>query len=239
MSSKSNGLFWIAEPMKERFPYSRRPKGRRAFSLLELLVTLSIVGMVSGLMMPALTSLVGAKEFSRNAYEISDLLKFAQAEARAKQSFVRVGFAPCQVQGSQALKVAAFIAADGSGENLTVANQLPLSRVVLLRNTTLVGWQDLSAQTRNLRPDTTPSSLGKISLPPVSLAAPGVDFQHVITFTPRGEAVLKEAVSPDNGYDPQIDISLRQTRGLATPVGAQEAAILIDGSTGTASVVRL
>lgn len=213
--------------------------GRAAFSLLELLLTIGIIGMVSGLMMPALTSMVGAKEFSRNAYEVADLLKFAQAEARTKQSFVRVGFAPCEVQGAQAVKVAAFIAADGSGENLTVANQIPLSRVILLRNASLVGWSDLKPEVQNLRPDATPSSVGKTAAKPVSLTSPGVTFEHVVTFTPRGEAVLRESVSPDVGYDQAIDVSLRQTRGLATPANAQEAAVLIDGSTGAASVVRL
>lgn len=212
---------------------------KRAFSLLELLMTIGIIGMLSGLMMPALTSVVSSNEFSRNAYDVSDLLKFARAEARTKQSFVRVGFAPCEVNGAQSVKLAAFIAADGSGENLGVGNQIPLSRVVLLRNAELVGWDDLKQETRALRPDVDPSSVGETSTPPVSLSAPGVVFEHVLTFTPRGEVLLKEAVSPDDGYAVTIDVSLRQKRGTATPANAQEAAVLIDGSTGSASVLRL
>lgn len=211
---------------------------RVAFSLLELLLSLGIIGMLSGLMMPALTSMVSANEFSRNVYQVADLLKFAQAEARAKQSFVRVGFAPCEVQGSRAVKMVAFLAADGSGENLLPGNQIPLSRVVLLKNSLLVAWEELGATTKNLRPDVEPASVCGTANTPVSLTMPDVDFQHVLTFTPRGEAILQESVSPGDGYETAIDVSLRQTRGLVIPAGAQEGAVLIDGATGSAVVVR-
>lgn len=210
----------------------------KAFSLLELLLTIGIIGMLSGLMMPAMTSLVSANQFSGNVYQVSDLLKFAQAEARAKQSFVRVGFAPCEVQGSQAVKMVAFLAADGSGENLVPGNQIPLSRVVLLKNSRLIGWTELGEDTRQLRANANPVSVGTTDDPPVSLSMPDVVFQHVLTFTPRGEAILKESVSPGDGYETSIDVSLRQAKGLATPANAQEGAVLIDGATGSAVVIR-
>jgi prepilin-type N-terminal cleavage/methylation domain-containing protein len=207
----------------------------KGFSLLEILVTLGIVGMLSSLAMPAVSSMLSSREFSSQAHNVADLLKYAQAEARTKQSFVRVGFAPCVVDGAPAVKMAAFFAADGSGENVDTANMIPLSRVIVLRNTSLVEWEGLKEETRALQPDISPSSLGARRESPSFLAAKGDNFEHMITFTPRGEALLKGAVSPADGYDSVIDVSLRQSKGSAS----QDAAVLIDGATGVASVLRL
>lgn len=216
-------------------PCRSRTAAGRGFSLLEILVTLGIVGMLSSLAMPAVSSLLSSREFSSQAHDVADLLKYAQAEARTKQSFVRVGFASCEINGMPAVKMAAFFAADGSGENVDAANMIPLSRVVVLRNTSLVEWGALKDATRALQSGITPASLGAQRVNPSFLAARGDDFEHMITFTPRGEALLKGAVSPADGYDPLIDVSLRQTKGAAS----QDAAVLVDGATGVASVLKL
>jgi prepilin-type N-terminal cleavage/methylation domain-containing protein len=62
------------------------------FSLIELLVVIAIIAILTALMIPALTSLKGAGEVTKSAYDLVGTLETARAYAIANNTYVWVGF---------------------------------------------------------------------------------------------------------------------------------------------------
>lgn len=63
-----------------------------AFSLTELLVVVAIVGVLSALSIPAMSSMKGAGDLTRAAYTVQDALEQARTYAMANNTYTWVGF---------------------------------------------------------------------------------------------------------------------------------------------------
>ena len=221
--------------IRVRFP-SR--KGLRSFTLVEMLVVLAIMAILAALSVAAFNAIVGAGNVVSSAYNVSDIVELARNEAITRQSYVWLGCSNFTSPGASGVVFAAVSSIDGS-TNSAQTNLMGLSQPLHVNGMVLTDWNALKAATRGTYTNTAPKS--------VSTNTAGISFQDgpaqfngtTITFTPRGEALLKGAPSPTDGYDLSIDISLRQTHGASVAANADDAAVVIDGATGNPSIVRL
>src|SRR4029077_15769741 len=72
------------------------PKQRertRAFTLLELLIVVGIIGLLLALIAPAFTSMKTGADFTNAVYGIQGVLENARTYAKANNTYVFVGFA--------------------------------------------------------------------------------------------------------------------------------------------------
>jgi prepilin-type N-terminal cleavage/methylation domain-containing protein len=218
---------------------------RKGFTLMELLVVLAIISILSALTLPSLMSVLQTRNFSQNLVQLSEVLEIARSEAVARDTYVWVVVQKTTDNGRSGLQVVALASIDGTGNNTTSTNLTGLTKVTLLPGITLCSWTSLKEATQGV-------STNYFSVPfsPLSLAndTNGISFQAgstsftqktSITFTPRGEALLDGTVSLTTGYDPYIDVSLQITHGTQVAANAQDASIVIDGSTGATQIVRL
>jgi prepilin-type N-terminal cleavage/methylation domain-containing protein len=219
-----------------------QPKG---FTLMEMLVVLAIISVLSALAIPALVSLMQARNLTQNIDQLSGMLEVARNEAITRDTYVWVGIQSMTANGNSGLQVAAVASIDGTGNNTGSSNLIGVAKVVMLENVMLCAWSSLKATTRALS-----TSYFSVPIAPLSLAnnVNGISFQSgstefnqktSITFTPRGQALLPGAVSIATGYDPYIDVSLRETNRTQIPVNAEDTSIVIDGSTGAIQILRL
>src|SRR4029077_14733192 len=93
----------------------RGPESARGFTLLELLIVVSIVGLLLLLIAPAFTTIKSGTDVTSAAYTIKGVLEAARTYAKAKNTYTWVGCADSvgsNVTGSVALAVVA--SKDGS-----------------------------------------------------------------------------------------------------------------------------
>ncbi len=216
---------------------SRRAVRATGFSLIELMVVIAVVGLIAALSVPALSGFGDSRRLTGAAYDASGLLELARSEAVARQTYVWAGFTNVIDQGSAEIRMAAVFPKDGSGDNLAPGNLGNLSRTVRVANAELSAWPDLSTEIREMESGQTPDSLATNS-DGIEFQVGNTTFERSITFTPRGQAMLEGRINPDSGYNPLVDVSFRQTRGLDVPDGAHEASILIEGATGSVRILR-
>lgn len=217
----------------------RTPPAWAAFSLLELLVVMAIVTLLSLAALPAFHAIASAHGVTKGAYDLAELVELARSEAVARQTYVWVGVATNNSSGNAEVIAASVYSRDGSGTNTNTVNLAALSKVIHLRNAALASWSDLKAGTKAQFTNQVPASIAT-NTGGISFNVGGAVFQsRTITFTPRGEATLSGSVGPDDGFDPGIDIGFRQARGATVLPGADDAAVVIDGATGMARIIRL
>jgi len=207
------------------------------FSLLELLVVIGLVALLSILAVPAWNSLAGGGRFTQAAYDASGLLELARSEAVSRQTYVWVGFQPITNEGNLEIRMAAVASRDGSATNTSASNLQGLTRVLRMPQTALTRLSDLNPRTQDLFTPATAS---------VATNSIGLNFSvgkqsfvgKTITFTPKGEALLQGVIGPDDGYDPYIDVSFRKAQGTTVKTDADDAAVIVDGGTGTIRLIR-
>ena len=71
--------------------FANTPASRSAFTLVELLVVMSLMLGMMGLIVPAITGMKGAGDLTKSAYDIVGTLEQARAYAMANNTFVFVG----------------------------------------------------------------------------------------------------------------------------------------------------
>jgi type II secretory pathway pseudopilin PulG len=223
-----------------RSPHVPSSRRARAFSLTELIVVIAILMLMAALGIPAYNSISQGRNFTRAATDISALLELARTEAVARQTYVWVGLEPVTKDQNATLVLGAVYSRDGTGTNIAAGNLAPLSKIVRFVGVAPVSWKDLRNDTKALYTNATPSSVLD-NKDGISFTLSEISFSggQTLTFTPRGEALLKGGVGPDDGYPEAIDISFRQANGTVVRAGADEAALVVEGATGTVKTVRV
>jgi prepilin-type N-terminal cleavage/methylation domain-containing protein len=213
----------------------------RGFSLVEMLVAISVLGILAVFTTPAFQVLTKSRTMAQGAYDIAGLLELARNEAVARQTYVWVGFQSIDTATGREIHAAAVYSLDGSGTNTNADNLSALSRVVKIRGAALGEWSSLKSDTRNLLPSSVATASVATNSAGITFDVGRTSFQNrlSLTFTPRGEALLQGVVGPNDGYDRLIDISIREIHGSTVPPSADDAALIVEGSTGSVGILRL
>jgi hypothetical protein len=193
-------------------------------------------------------SVAAAHGVSQGLYQVSALLELGRSEAMARQTYVWVVFENTTVgnfSGESEIRMAAFASQDGTSTPSS-SNLLQITKVLHLHDAKLTNWSSLKSATQGVLP-------GLIPVTPVPspvdvygnnnsisfLTGINQGTQYSVTFTPRGEAMLATTPGAYTPYDNWIDVSLQQTHGTQVTANALDAAVVIDGSTGTVLRVSL
>ncbi|HSI83822.1 MAG: Tfp pilus assembly protein FimT/FimU [Candidatus Methylacidiphilales bacterium] len=214
------------------------PSANRAFSLIELVMVMAMIGLMASFSVPALSSIAGARGVGQGSYDVVALLELARNEAVARHTYVWVGAQNVSGHSGTELQLAAVCSLDGSNSNTNAANLKSLTQVIRVRNVAMTPWQSLKSSTRALYTKSTPSSIADNQAGLTFTSGTSPFNGKTVTFTPRGQAILNAVPGRDSGYDPVIDISFRQSQGGSVQPEADDAAVLIDGSTGMSRILR-
>lgn len=215
-----------------------RGAGSGGFTLVELLVVLTIMGVVVGLSVSALQGLTGAGSIDRSITDLSGALDLARSYARANHTYVRVGLgqaAPGPTSPTPSVAVVMLYSSDGeldaaSPTNMVDSGQWPqVCPPIFLRN--LVFSDSLNGANPNTTLDAVPSqtNIGPLTPQnPPSIA--GITFSNFIQFDPGGEAQVSTAQLARN-----IKIGLDKP---APQQGVNPFILRLSGMNGTIVVIR-
>jgi prepilin-type N-terminal cleavage/methylation domain-containing protein len=218
---------------------------KAAFSLVELLVVMAIIGVLIGLAGIALNNLGRAGSLSKTASDIAGILEAARAHAMAQNTYVWVGLKNV-AQGNTNFIVVGVVGSRGSEANPRQEDLLQFGRLQRFENFQLVTGL--------------PNLEGAFQRPPVSAGAaiPGagaiftfsagsganaVTFDtDVIQFNSRGEALVGQPNPADPGsrVSPKriTEIGIQSSIGGAIVNSDNFAVIQIGGLTGTVTLFR-
>lgn len=222
---------------------AQRPASLRGFSLLELLVVISIIAALSAGMIPAISAIKTGQGISKSSFDLAGLLEQARAQAMAKNTYVYVGLSSVKVNSAVLesdaaagdLAVAVMTTKSGVRPVLTDGSELvPLCPIRKFNNIQIstIGYEGnlnraSGSQVVNMADDSV------VSFAQFSSTSPGggqLNFEKVLEFDPRGVVrVLKK-----DGIEDLIEIPLKQTQGDE----GKTAALQVDGVTGSVRIYR-
>lgn len=206
------------------------------FSLVELLVVMGIIVMLVSVVTPVFHGMQSAQGVTQGTYDTAGLLELARAEAITRRTYVWVGFQ--NSTNPQEIRMAAVYSRDGTSD-ASASNLMNLTRVLHIKNVLMTNWDDLKNTTRTLLTDGTSNSVASNSAG-ISFTVGTSRFEKTtITFTPRGQAMLKGTPTSDDGYISLIDVSFRQSHGQTVQSNADDAALIVNGATGTQKIIQL
>jgi prepilin-type N-terminal cleavage/methylation domain-containing protein len=231
-----------------------------AFTLLELIVVMAVVGILVVLGSLAFQGLQSSNQFSRDVYQLADEVKLARSYAMANDTYVYLGLtevdraqnpgATPQVAGTGRVNVGLVATADGVSFNSTIYNpaDLVLVRPVAsldmlhiassLPAATTGGMARPSDNVNNLTSGS-PLYAMSFSLPLGSPLGTGkYNFSLSIPFNPEG------AITMNGSAVQYVEIDLLPCFGTSIPLNpvsasqGNQAALILDGSTGAVTVCR-
>ena len=205
-----------------------RSQSVAGFSLIELLVVISIVALLAGLSVTTFNAIGQARGVAEAANQVSSAVELARSEAVSRQTYVWLSLKPETNSGSSDLRIGLVYSLDGT-PNTSSTNFAPLGKPRLIERATL----STTTASFNAGPGftATPAPADLAAGNGVSFTIGRVAFNGApsVTFTPLGEATTDPAASA--GFNPRIAIGLRQTRGTAV-ASNNDIAVVIDGSVG-------
>lgn len=232
--------------------HARRPCSGVAFTLVELLVVMGIIGILAAIVVPLIPSIMRSNTMNQNVSTLSGVLEQAREAAVAQNTYVWVTFTtPVSGLPANGIWVATFQSQDGTetGINTSTTTTPSWANTVSIPSTNLA----LQSKMRNLpgiQLEAVSSSMGNFTtnLPtvlPTSLqtnlqwsvapnaVTPGYTpadvFSQAIEFTPDGEA----HIGSSNSYN-YIQFGIVPTVGSTTNC----AAFSVSKITGHATVYR-
>ncbi len=213
---------------------------RRAFTLLELLTVMAIIGVMMVAVVPAFSGLSGAGNVTKAAYDISGTLEQARAYAMANNTYVFVGLAErdglnAANPGSGQVLLAAMGSRDGT-RKFDAANLVALSKLRRIENMHLEdSLPNSGAMARPAVQDF--NRVGNAAFQAAgTFTVSGQEFNKIIQFDPRGTARIQSATVSIPQW---MEIALVPARGNAVAANqANCAALVLDGVTGSAKIYR-
>lgn len=220
---------------------------RKAFSLLELLSVVALIGLLATLAGPAMSSMAKGGSINNSLIELSGLLSQARQYAVAQNTCVWVAFHP-QVSTEGSSQVAVAVLASNSGQDdvgWADSGNVPNNEVVLLTKPRILSDLQLE-EAGNITDANIPSlvnhpktgadnALAK-NTAVFHLRLPGtaqsVAFNRVMKFLPDGQ--VRVAAAPID----VVELGIRPMRGNSTPEESNVAVLRINGLTGQTSIFR-
>lgn len=227
------------------------PFQRRAFSLLELLTVMAIIGILAAAVVPAVGSLSGARGFGNAVSRFTQVLDEARAYAVSKRTYVYLGIgefsaiAP-ETQGLPGTgRVALFTVASRDGTSLPTnaqaadfkANTQAISPLVRLNNVHLEAVSENSGNLQrpaNSSVQALTSAGGSSTLNfPLSGTAQ-YTFTVCLEFSPQGMVRVLGA----SGLPGFIEIGLKNSKGDQLISSKNVAVAQLSGLTGKSTLYR-
>lgn len=223
------------------------------FSLIELLVVVSIVTIMTLATVPAFSGLQRASGVTKGAYDLAGTLEQARTYAMSNNTYVFVGIAErdglnTSIDGVGKLWVAAVFSKDGTRDfGTNNSNLAPLTKLRHFDNMHLDGSNSLPDSGGMTRPSvlnafkigTSEASAGRIFSWPLSGSTPTCQFRNIIQFDPRGVASIPPTSPSASVSVPQwLEIGLSEARGNTTITSRNCAALMVEGVTGSVKVYR-
>jgi prepilin-type N-terminal cleavage/methylation domain-containing protein len=221
-----------------------------AFSLVELLVVVAIVGILMALLIPALGSIKGAGALSKASSDLADTFEQARAYAMSQNTYVYVGLqevdalSPTSADGIGRVVVAAVASKTGLRPTNFLTDAVAISRAQALDGAHMTNVSLLGSTGNMLRPvsgtavdlsQSTAATSYQFSWP--LGGTPSYSFKKVLEFDPQGCArVPTNATAPT--FQSYIELGLVPARGNSATVSANQAVIQINGITGAPRLFR-
>lgn len=207
------------------------------FSLIELLAVIAIILVMGTFAVVGFQNVVSSAGTAQAVADLNGLLEFARSEAVTRQTYTWVGVKETNVGGSLELQMTVAYSMDGTTNG--GSNIRPLSRVMKARNTGLVAYASLKQETRDIAGSNSSTKEFMTSTQGATVKVGNAVFTNTITFSSRGEAMLKGAPDIFDGFDRWIGLGIVPTRGLDKTSAKEDAGIVLDGSTGMSRILRL
>ena len=226
----------------------------RAFTLLELIVVLSIIILMTVLVAPAFTNRKSADDMTNAAYTISGMLGQARTYAKANNTYTWIGFAGSVGSNTTAVtgQVSIAIVASQDGTDLWTANNAlpaasltPVGKMVTLSSVHIGDTGVPSGDGTEFESRPTVDSNHRISSAPNTaypFTVQQTSFNKWIQFNPRGEALVNGGGFSTVNY---AEVGVLPTHGTALGVTQSGnvylgnlAAIEISGVGGNVRIYR-
>jgi prepilin-type N-terminal cleavage/methylation domain-containing protein len=215
------------------------------FTLVELLVVISIIVILASISIPAISSLSKSNSFDQSLTGLSGILEEARQYAVAQNTYVWVTFdSDSSVAASNKVHVAVIASADGTdststwtGTPMAGSTLIPIIKPQTFNLAILVSPNG-SSTGRKVTPSTLPSTVGQPlnSQASFQINLPGqgpVTFTYALQFTPSGEARIVDAAPVD-----VVEFALQPQKGPGIGDSHNGAAIQVNGLTGQTRVYR-
>lgn len=238
-------------------------RSHTAFTLVELLVVMSIIVVLLAVTGPVVRGIMGGRNVTGGLEAISGYLAYARAQAVAQNTYVVVGF--YQTIGTDDLQVASVISTSGTFNPASfypptptgaAANYQALGKTIHAGNVTLVPRTSLGTQLQDKLPAVSADAVAECSNWPTypssnlgffSFRSDTKPFKYCfLAFSSQGEAIFfssapasTTSISANLPFYSQLLIGLRATRGGSlVPSDADTAALTLDGGSGDIKTYR-
>jgi len=212
---------------------------QRAFSLIELLMVIVLLGILSTMIVPALPSILGARGVAQAINDASSILELSRAEAMAKRTYVYVGFLnTTNFLGNSELRIGAVASQDGT-VSTNGTNLKPLTRLLKIQNVLMTDLSGLPQAVQDARPTNWAgtnfinSATNRVDF---SVGPQSFNNAPVVIISPKGE-ILPAADS--STFRASASLGLTPTRGtVAQKTKSDGGIVTYYGGSGRIETIR-
>lgn len=254
LPANQNTRMRASHPSPENIPSpAQRRFSTGAFTLVELVIVLGIVLLMLGFAAPSVVGILKGKRVEQALAAVSDVLERSRMEAMSQNSYIWAGLYNLSKQdpenrsGQDELWLITF--RNKNGDNRIPSNpvsmtMLPNSALRRVEGVHIIAKDKLPERVTALFPATAKDFMSEpVSTSILKWAGAGAqaprDFNRIILFTPRGEAILETGATDLPNPDPYLWLGLSRTHnGEPAPSEKDMGAVLVSGFSGRVTLVR-